>query len=122
MCGPPGTPQGYDARQAGKVEGGATVGEYRIVCANKAGGTPTHRHIIQVGTGANEPQTDRQWTVAAVRAEIRQGTRFYTVSESTWNVAEVDRYDCSCGFKPIKTKGDSVEDNNLDNLRRCRVF
>ena len=57
---------------------GATVAEYRIVCANKAGNVPTHHHIIQVGTGANEPQTDRQWTVAAVRAEIRQGTRFYT--------------------------------------------
>jgi hypothetical protein len=50
--------------------------EYRIVCANKSEGTPTHHHIIQVGTGANEPQPDRQWTVDAVRAEISQGTRF----------------------------------------------
>jgi len=96
--------------------------EYRIVCANKSESTPTHHHIIQVGTGANEPQPDRQWTVDAVRAEISQGTRFYTFSESTWRVAEVDRHDCSCGRKTIKTKGDSVKDNNLDNLRRCRVF
>lgn len=104
-----------------KVEG-ATMVEYRIVCANKSGSTPAHRHIIQVGTGAHEAQADRQWTVAEVRAEISQGTRFYTVSESTWKVAEVDRYDCSCGFKTIKTRVDSIKDNNLDNLRPCRVF
>ena len=98
------------------------MAEHRIVCANKTGTTPRHHHIIQVGTGASEAHTDRQWTVDVVRAEISQGTRFYTVSESTWNVAEVELYDCSCGFKTIKTKCDSVEDNNLGNLRRCRVF
>jgi hypothetical protein len=99
-----------------------TVVEYRIVCANRSGSTPRHQHIAQVGTGAHEAHADRQWTVEAVRAEISQGTRFYTVSESTWRVAEVDRYDCSCGLKTIKTKGDSDKDNNLDNLRRCQVF
>jgi len=98
------------------------MAEYRIVCANRSGSTLGHQHIIQVGTGANEGQADRQWTVDEVRAEISRGTRFYTVSESTWQVAEVDRYDCSCGFKTIKTKGDLIKDNNLDNLRRCRVF
>jgi uncharacterized protein DUF3892 len=90
---------------------------YQIVCTNKS--DSGHGHITHAGTGDFTGYSQR-WTVAEVRAAIRAGSVFYTVSPSRpTEVALVEPYDCSCGVKTIRTDPDEVTDNNLDNLQDC---
>jgi hypothetical protein len=91
---------------------------YRIVCVNTL---HPHRHITHVGTG-NDAGANEQWTVEQVRAALRNGHRFYTVSPSTGLTADVRADDCrinGCTVKTIRSTADAVTDNNLDNLRIC---
>lgn len=92
---------------------------YRIVCTEQH--RPTHHnHILGVGTGDDPTRAVQRWTVAEVRTAILNGTRFYTVSPSTGRIANVERFDCVCGIKTIRSTPDAIADNNLDNLRVCR--
>jgi histone acetyltransferase (RNA polymerase elongator complex component) len=84
------------------------MAEYQVVCVEK------DEHIIAVGTGTKADAASKKWTLAQVRAAIKSGTRFYTKSPSTGDVAEVELYDDT-----IRTDPDGVKDNNLDNLRAC---
>lgn len=94
------------------------MSSYQIVCSELQNPTQ-HRHIVAVGTG--EPtRASRRWTVTEVRTALRSGDRFYTVSPSTGKVANVEAFDCACGYKTIRSTADAVVDNNLDNLRACR--
>lgn len=48
------------------------------------------------------------------------GDTFYTKGKRSGKEAEVEKYDCShCGQRTLRSSADAVEDNNLDNLRRC---
>jgi len=94
------------------------MADYRIVCVNTE---HPHRHITNVGTG-NPAMADRMWTVAEVRAALAKGETFDTISPSTGKRAEVHADDCKepdCTVKTIRSVGDTVTDNNLDNLRAC---
>lgn len=93
---------------------------YQIVCVEKTH-LGIHHHITAVGTGRNPARAENRWTVAEVRRAITvDATRFYTVSPSTGQQADVEPYDCACGIETIRTNPDQVTDNNLDNLRACR--
>lgn len=94
------------------------MANYRIVCVELKYPTQ-HRHITGVGTGANPNAADNQWTVQQVRSAIDRGDTFYTQSPTTAKVAYVDKFDCSCGYKTIKSRADAVQDNNLDYMRAC---
>jgi hypothetical protein len=86
--------------------------EHQIVCVEK------DERIIAVGTGTDSDKATKRWTVAEVRAQIKLGVRFYTVSPSTGKEADVELY----GTDMIRTDPDGDEDNNLDDLRACRAF
>lgn len=85
---------------------------YQIVCVETK---EPHEGIIAVGTSSDGVRADQRWTVAAVREAIEKGTRFYTVSPSTGDEADVELFGTG-----IRTDPDEVTDNNLDDLRACR--
>jgi hypothetical protein len=92
---------------------------YRIVCVEtEYAADRKHHHILGVGTGPKADSADNQWTVAKVREAIRGGTKFHTESPSTQAKADVEPFTC-CGVQTIRSAGDAIEDNNLDNLRAC---
>ena len=94
------------------------MSDYRIVCTEQK--KPTHHnHIMGVGTGDDPSKASQRWTVQEVRDAIARGHRFYTVGLRSGKVAFVERFDCSCGVKTIRSRPDAVTDNNLDNLRTC---
>lgn len=84
------------------------MASYRIVCVERPRGA-----IEAVGTGSNPAKAEKRWTVAQVRAAIKNGDRFYTQSPSSGKKADVEPFDS------IRSKADCEKDNNLDNLRRC---
>ena len=95
------------------------MADYRIVCVNTE---HPHRHITTAGTGDNSALADQMWTVGQIRAALVQGDTFHTVSPSTGKRGEVQADDCTepnCTVKTIRSVGDTVTDNNLDNLRPC---
>jgi hypothetical protein len=97
------------------------MADYQILCVNTE---HSHRHIIKVGTGPELGDVTKTWSVKKVRKAIKKGKhRFYTVSPTTAKVADVRRWRCKqsgCGsVKTIRSEGDVVEDNNLDNLTPC---
>ena len=98
------------------------MASYRIVCVSTL---HPHRHITQVGVGTNSSQAEAMWSVEKVRSMIRDGHRFVTYSPSTGKHAEVRPDDyrkyAGCTIKTIRSAADAVTDNNLDNMRACRV-
>jgi hypothetical protein len=82
---------------------------YRVSCVEK------DERIVAVGTGGSDGVANRRWTVAEVRRALGEGDRFYTVSPSTGNEADVEPFEDA-----IRTDPDQVTDNNLDDLRLCR--
>ena len=96
------------------------MSSYQVQCTEQSNpGAQGHGHILAVGTGTTSSRPDQRWTVEEVRRAIWNGHRFYTVSPSTRRIANVERYDCWCGVKTIRSAADAVYDNNLDNLRLC---
>lgn len=91
----------------------------RIVCVDKSNSDHT-RHIVSVGIGTDPEHANSKEDVPTVRRNIQNGVRYFTKSESTGKVADVEPFDCSCGVKTIRSKADAVRDNNLDNLRACQ--
>jgi hypothetical protein len=87
---------------------GHRITDYRVVCVVKG------ERITGVGTGTEEV-ADTRWSVAGVRIAIKEGHRFYTVSPSTGDEADVELNEDG-----IRTDPDKVTDNNLENLRACR--
>jgi Protein of unknown function (DUF3892) len=97
------------------------MADYQILCVNTE---HPHRHIVEVGTGPELGDVTKTWSVKKVRKAIKKGKhRFYTLSPSTNKRANVGRWSCAkpgCGaVKTIRSEGDVVEDNNLDNLDPC---
>lgn len=94
----------------------------RIVCTEQEPSSSSHdaAHIVAVGMGDDPDGADNRLEVDEVRSGIDRGRTFYTKSEQTGKTAEVEKYDCSCGYETIRTKPDDRIDNNLDDLRECR--
>lgn len=93
------------------------MAEYQIVCVERAAG---HGHITHVGISG----LPGLWTVAQVRGSISRGNAFYTVSQTTREVARVEPYDAidqGQTIETIRSAPDAVHGNNLDNLKACRV-
>jgi hypothetical protein len=91
----------------------------RIVCTEKSTST-THGHITTVGIGSDADKADTSETVDEVRRNILFGTdTYYTLDVRSGKRADVERFDCWCGVKTIRSNPDAVTDNNLDKLRKC---
>jgi hypothetical protein len=91
---------------------------YRIVCVTTE---HPHRHITEVGTGADPSGASKQWTVTAVRNAIDNGDTFYT-EDAKGNTAAVLKDTChfaGCTVRTIRSHSDASKDNNLDNMRAC---
>jgi hypothetical protein len=92
---------------------------YQIICVEKE---HPHRHITAVGIGVETRQAPTKLNVQQVRAAIRSGDRFYTVSPSTGKTADVLPDDVPVNgriIETIRSTPDAVSDNNLDNMRAC---
>jgi len=99
------------------------MSRYRIVCTEQEPRGSPHdvAHIVAVGIGDNSNTWKEKLTLRQVLDNLNAGNSFYTVSPSTSREASVSRYDCrGCGRTTIRSGADSVTDNNLDNLNRCR--
>lgn len=93
------------------------MAEYQIVCVDRVAG---HGHITHVGIQG----LPGVWTIAQVRGCIARGNTFFTVSPTTRAVAGVEPYDLvalSQMIETIRSAGDAIDDNKLDNLRACRT-
>lgn len=92
---------------------------YRIVCStlSATAGTSGHKHLVDVGTGADPNKATDKWTIAQVRTSLDAGNTFYT--EVGGKRAEVRTFDCDCGIHTIRSHADGYWNNNLDNLRTC---
>lgn len=84
------------------------MADYRITCV-----TETGSRITAVGIGNDAEAYEYAMTVDAVHAAILNGDTFHTVGAESGKRAEVETY------VVIRTKGDSVTDNNLDSLPGC---
>ena len=99
--------------------------KYRIVCTLQEPLDKPHdaAHIVSVGVGNDPKVAEKKLTLDAVLKAMDNGDSFYTKSTSTGKEAEVKKYDCgTCKTTTIRSTADSVTDNNLDNLRKCRDF
>ena len=95
---------------------------YRIVCTEQEpANNPRHSHIVAVGVGITTENATQRLTKSQVIEGINKGDAFYTQGNSSGRIAEVEKYYCTpCKSEHIRSKQDSVSDNNLDNLRVCR--
>jgi hypothetical protein len=98
---------------------------HRVICVNTET-TPngTHRHIAHLGLG-NEGGWYQRITVAEAVAQLHNpwGDRYYTISPTTGQRAEVIEAGCEvCNQRPyVRTTADGVHDNNLLALTFCAV-
>lgn len=89
----------------------------QIVCTDQSPRAAGHdsAHITNVRVSGDS----RCYTVAGIYVAMDRGASFYTVSPSTRREATVHKFQCSCGYRTLRSSADSVVDNNLDNLPRC---
>ena len=98
------------------------MARFRIVCTNQEPVClPNNRaHIVAVGTGDDPDKADQKWTLDQVLAAMDRGDTFYTKGKHSERVAAVEKFNCHlCRRTYIRSTPDAVQDNNLDNLRRC---
>jgi hypothetical protein len=98
------------------------MARYRIICTRKApaSASPSHQHIVSVGTGTQPRHYTSLWTVDEVLIAMKRGDTFYTQGERSGMIAEVEQYHCTpCRRTYIRSHRDAVTDNNLDNLTHC---
>lgn len=96
--------------------------DYRIICTcQEPTSVPqSHAHIVSVGTGVTANRFDRPWTVDEVYSAMNAGHTFHTVGRYSGRRAEVGPYKCGhCNRRTLRSVGDVVTDNNLDELPRC---
>lgn len=94
----------------------------RIICTRQSAPSKAgHGHILDVGIGTRADQYDYREDVSTVRMNILAGQLYYTQGKTSGKQARVERFDCWCGIKTIKSAPDAVADNNLDSLPTCSV-
>ena len=99
----------------------------RIVCVTRGHRThrhivDAHQHLVSVGIGGTAAAPGETLTVEQIRDAIAAGESFYTYSASTQRVAFVHNATCQvrgCNVETIRSNGDAIADNNLDNLATC---
>lgn len=96
------------------------MADFRIVCVTQSRNSGHDGHITNVGTGPTATNYTRTWTVTEARQAIDRGETFHTLGPSSGKRAAVRKWDCSCGYKTLKSAADAVTDNNLDNISPCR--
>jgi hypothetical protein len=95
--------------------------QYRIICARQESfGEPhAHPHVIVVGT-EKVAGYSKLWTITQVYNAMDQGHTFYTLGDKSQKSAAVQKYKCpQCDESTLRSAGDAVADNNLDNLPLC---
>lgn len=91
----------------------------RIVCTTQSNPPAVgHGHIIAVGTGTDPGAASARVEVDEVRRRIDLGELFYT-QDAYGNQARVEKFQCWCGYKTIRSNADATTGNNLDSLRLC---
>ncbi len=107
-------------RQIEREEGRAIA--KRIVCTEQEPvfRPPQHAHIVAVGIGNDPGSASERLTLAEVLQQIASGVIFYTIGATSGKTAYVEPFRCTwCGRVFIRSRADSVKDNNLDSLRYC---
>lgn len=97
--------------------------QYQIVCANQQPfrQPATHAHIVTIGTSSADDH-DKYWTLEQVLQAMANDDTFYTVSSSTGEMAQVERFFCTqCSKYFIRSGTNAVTDNHLDKLPVCRT-
>jgi hypothetical protein len=88
-----------------------------IVCVERKGKKPGHRHVTAIGVDTTKVVI--RFSVKTVRRIIKEGTvDFYCVGPDGEQVA-VRRFKCGCGVKTIRTDTDDVADGYLSALPIC---
>jgi hypothetical protein len=76
-----------------------------------------HRHVTSVVTRPGRGTYESNWTAAEVTDAIDHGHRFYTVSDTTGKVAEIESFTCPiCDQEWITTSEHALADNRLESL------
>jgi hypothetical protein len=89
-----------------------------IVCVERKGKKPKHRHVAAVGLAVNK--TVIRFSVKTVRKIIKEGTvDFYCLGPDGEKVP-VRRHKCRCGVKTIGIGAGDVADGHLFRLPTCR--
>lgn len=89
----------------------------QIVCVQRAGKDPRHRHVRAVGVSTS--QVVIRFSVKTVRKTIKRGTVDFCVVGPDGTVVSVRRYRCACGAKTIRTTDDDLNDGLLSVLPSC---
>ena len=84
---------------------------YKITCATKSGDAP-HDHVVSIGIGPNA-----NLSVAEVRENLDNSKTYYVYGGGV--SAVVEKFDCDCGAKTIRSIAEATEKNNLDALPSC---
>jgi hypothetical protein len=76
-----------------------------------------HCHVTSIVTRPGRVAHENNWTAPQVTDAIAHGDVFYTLSEATGKVAEVESFTCrTCGQEWIRTGEQAVADNTLESL------
>jgi len=88
-----------------------------IVCVERKGRDPGHRHVSAVGVSTS--QVIIRFSVKTVRKTIKRGTvDFYCTGPNGARIA-VRRFTCPCGARTIRTLHDDLHDGVLSALPTC---
>jgi len=88
-----------------------------IVCVERKGKKPKHRHITVVGVAVNK--TVIRFSVKTIRRIVKEGTVEFYCLDPNGEKIRVRRYKCHCGVKTIRTGSDGVTDGYLSRLPTC---
>lgn len=84
---------------------------FKVVCTEQTRCSQSG-HILGVGTYGGT-----RWSVDEVWSAINSGHTFYT--EGGGKTAVVNKYDCPCGRRSLRSSADATVLNNLDYLDLC---
>jgi len=88
-----------------------------IVCVERKGKDPAHRHVSAVGVDTS--QVIIRFSVKTVRKILKRATVDFYCRGPDGEPVRIRRYRCTCGIKTIRTKPDDVTDGCLSALPTC---
>ncbi len=89
----------------------------QIVCVERKGPSPAHRHITAVGI--DTPQVVIRFSVKTVRRVIKRQTMEFYCLDGEGKPLVVRRFRCHCGAKSIRIGDDDIADGVLSALPTC---
>jgi hypothetical protein len=87
---------------------GPPMATYKLVSATRSGDAP-HDHVVSVGIG---PTTILD--VAQVREALDNFDTYYVYGDG--QSAVIEKFDCECGAKTVRSEADATEHNDLESL------